>query len=188
MTVDTHDPGGKTFIHLPIGMKGAAVFGGPNQMYRYELSRVWDEKLPVLMLVMMNPSIATPSFDDPSVAKGRRYAGAWGFGTLLVGNGFGYRSTDQKRLLTVEDPVGPGNDKHLLKMAMRADMILFAYGKPHRSLQYRGRQVVSLLAKKHLAKFHVLELSLDGTPKHPLYLKGALKPIPWSPPKQDATS
>ncbi len=62
MTIDMHDPGGKTFIRLPIWVRGAAIFGGPNQMYRYELSRVWDETLPVLMLVLMNPSIAYPFF------------------------------------------------------------------------------------------------------------------------------
>jgi hypothetical protein len=181
MTTKQHDPGGKTMIPLPIWVRGAAIFGGTNEMYRYELSRVWDESLPVLMLMMMNPSIATPFVDDPSVAKGRRYAIDWGFGTLLVGNGFGYRTTDQRGLLTVKDPVGPDNDKHLLDMAARADMILFAYGKPHKSLLYRGPQVARLLAKKHLAKFHVLELSLDGTPKHPLYLKGTLKPTSWKP-------
>jgi hypothetical protein len=187
MTPKMHDPGGKTMIRLPLWVRGAAIFGGANEMYRYELSRVWNETLPALMLVMMNPSIATPFVDDPSVAKGRRYAEDWGFGTLLVGNGFAYRTTDQKGLMKVDDPIGPDNDKHLLDMAARADMILFAYGKPHKSLLYRGPHVARLLAKEHLAKFHVLEQSLDGTPKHPLYLKGSLRPIPWAPAGQGAT-
>lgn len=176
----THNPGGKVVIPLPVWVRGAAVFGGPNKMYRYQLSRVWDESLPILMLVMMNPSVADPLGDDPTVAKGRRYAERWEFGALLVGNVFAYRATDQRRLLSVADPVGPENDKHLLAMAARASMILFAYGKPHKKLQGRGPQVVGLLAKEHLPKFHVLALSKDGTPKHPLYLKGSLDPTRWT--------
>lgn len=175
----THNPGGKVMISLPVWVRGDAVFGGPNSMYRYELSRVWDDKRPVLMLVMMNPSVADPNMDDPSVAKARRYAENWGFGSLLVGNVFAYRATDQKRLLSIADPVGPENNAHLLAMATRASMILFAYGKPNKRLLYRGPQVARLLAEKYLKKFHVLALSKDGIPKHPLYLKGSLQPTRW---------
>jgi hypothetical protein len=180
-TNNGHDPGGKVLLPLPIWVKGSAVFGGSNDMYRYELSRVWDERLPVLLMIGMNPSTASPHYDDPTVAKGRRYAERWGYGTLLMGNAFAYRATDQKRLLEVGDPIGPENDRHLLSMADRADMILFAYGQPRKDLRHRGPQVAKMLATKHQPKVFVLELSQDGTPKHPLYLKGSLLPKAWSP-------
>lgn len=149
-------------------------------MYRYELGRVWNGRLPVLLMIGMNPSTANAAFDDPTLYKGRRYAEDWGFGALLMGNVFGYRATNQKRLLETPDPVGPDNDAHLSAMADRADLILFAYGTPHKSLRYRGPEVARMLAKKHQQKLHVLALSKDGVPKHPLYLKGTLKPIPWN--------
>lgn len=173
-----HDPGGKVLIPLPLWVRGDWVVS-KDHIYRYELSRVWDENLPVLLLIMMNPSTASKNENDPSVAKCMRYAEDWGYGTLLVGNGFAYRATDHKQLGKVADPIGPENDKHLLRMAERADTILFAYGQPSQKLRFRGPQVASMLAESHLSKFHVLELALDGTPKHPLYLKGSLKPIPW---------
>jgi hypothetical protein len=78
-----HCPGGKVLLPLPIWIRGSAIFGGPNQEYRYELSRTWNESLPTILFVMMNPSTASPEFDDPTVAMDRRYAEDWGFGTLL---------------------------------------------------------------------------------------------------------
>jgi hypothetical protein len=176
-----HDPGGKTTLALPLWVRGAAVFDGPGDMYRYELSRVWDESKPVLFVIGMNPSTANSAFDDPTLYKVRHYAESWGYGTLLMGNVFAYRATDKKRLLEVSDPVGPENDQYLLDMADRAKLILFAYGSPHKSLLYRGPEVARLLARKHARKLHVLELSKSGVPKHPLYLKSMLKPVLWKP-------
>lgn len=93
-----HDPGGRTMIPLPPGVRGGWVIS-PDERYRYELFRVWDRSLPVLMLVGMNPSTASPNFDDNTLFKGRRYAVSWGFGSLLMGNAFSFRATDHKRLM-----------------------------------------------------------------------------------------
>jgi hypothetical protein len=126
----------------------------------------------------MNPSTADTVVDDPTIAKCQRYARAWGFGTLWVGNTFAYRATNNKELLQVPDPVGPSNDEWLLKMAANAEMIVLAYGKPHKALRQRGIDVVALL--RHSGhELHGLKLCQDGTPSHPLYLRGTLKPEPF---------
>ena len=174
-----HDAGGKTLIPVPIWMRSTAVFGGVNEEYRYTLSRTWDESLPAILIVMMNPSTASVTHNDPSVAKCCRYAADWGYGSLWVGNSCAYRATDQKRLIAVADPVGPENDKYLLEMAERAALIVFAYGLPHKSLRYRGPEVAKLLSRGGTRPLHVLKLCKDGTPSHPLYLKGDLKPTLW---------
>jgi hypothetical protein len=179
MTTRKHDPGGKRMIPVPSWVRSSAVFGGRNNQYRYTLVREWDASLPAVLFVMMNPSTADPLFDDPTVAKCRRYAAGWGFGTLLVGNTFAYRSTDQARLVKVRDPIGPDNDNHLLDMATRASLLVFAYGKPHRSLQSRGPIVARLLSRNAAHPLHLLQRCADGTPSHPLYLRGDLKPSLW---------
>jgi hypothetical protein len=131
------------------------------------------------MFVMMNPSTADPLVDDPTVAKCGRYARAWGYGGLHVGNTFAYRATDKKRLRLLADPVGPDNDSHLIAMAKEAAIVVFAYGQPgHRTLAPRGIEVARLLRSKG-AKPHVLALSKAGVPMHPLYLRGSLKPMLW---------
>ncbi len=176
--MDEHDVGSKTFVSLPLWIKSDAVFGGPKNEYRYRLSRVWDEDKPSVLFVMMNPSTADYLVDDRTVARCRGFAEDWGFGKLLVGNTFAYRCTDQKRLLEVEDPVGAENDNHLLTMAATAALIVFAYGKPHPSLRDRGRLVTEMF-RAHGYSLHVLRLSQDGTPVHPLYLPRTLKPMLW---------
>jgi hypothetical protein len=176
----THDPGGKRLLKLPPGTRSTARFGGPDDCYRYELLREWDGALPAILFVMMNPSTADVQFDDSTVAKCGRLARAWGFGALLVGNTFAYRCTDQRRLTEIADPIGPENDDALLAMARDAAVTVFAYGKPaHRLLRFRGLDVAQGLARNGVLP-HVLKLTADGTPGHPLYMPEAgLRPVPW---------
>ena len=172
-----HDPGGRVRLRLAAGITSEAIFGGARNEYRYRLSRVWGPGDRVLF-VLMNPSTADPLVDDPTVAKCGRLARRWGFDGLLVGNSFAYRATDQTRLSELPDPVGPDNDQHLLQMAREAALMVFAYGKPKRtSLRARGPAVARMLAQ--VAKPHVLRLSIDGTPSHPLYLPETLQPVYW---------
>lgn len=174
-----HDVGGKVSLPLPIWVRSEAIFGGESQEYRYQLIRKWNDTLPAILWVMMNPSTAREDVDDPTVAKCRRYSELWGYGTMLIGNVFAYRATDQKRLMQIPDPIGPDNDAHLCAMARRAQLIVFAYGKPHKSLRSRGPQVARMLSVDGTRQLHALQLCADGTPSHPLYLKGNLQPIPW---------
>jgi hypothetical protein len=93
-----------------------------------------------------------------------------------VVNTFAYRATDQRQLLTVDDPVGPDNDKHILAAARLSKMIVVAYGRPHERLRQRGLQVCAML-KRHGHQLYALKLNADKTPGHPLYLSGRLKPF-----------
>jgi hypothetical protein len=174
-----HDPGGKVRLAISRDVKSSAVFGGPADCYRYRLIRTWDEAKPHAMFIMMNPSTADTIVDDRSVAKCGRFARTWGYGGIYVGNTFAYRATDKKRLRVIADPIGPENDKHLIAMAKLAEIVIFAYGQPgHRSLQARGPLLAKILIGKGV-KPHVLKLSNDGTPCHPLYLRKTLKPVVW---------
>jgi hypothetical protein len=177
----THDVGSKTFIPLPLWVKGEATFGGARQQYRYRLSRVWDTSKSICLFVLMNPSSADVLADDRTVARCRAFAEGWGYGALLVGNTFAYRCTDQRRLLETPDPVGPDNDQHLLGMARDAKLIVFAYGTPHHRVLHDRGALVATLFRNQGHTLHVLRLSKDGVPVHPLYLPGSLKPVLWAP-------
>src|ERR1035438_2008274 len=50
-----HDPGGKVRLALGRDVKSSAVFGGPDDCYRYRLVRTWDKTKPHAMFIMMNP-------------------------------------------------------------------------------------------------------------------------------------
>jgi hypothetical protein len=171
-----HDPGGKVRRDLAADVKGHALFGGPRLEYRYLLRRVWDELLPATMFVMMNPSVADVHADDPTVARCQAFARSWGSGCLYVVNTFAYRTTDQSELLEVPDPVGPENDEHILAIAQLSKIIVLAYGQPHKRLRQRGLDVSAML-RRHGHPLHALKLNMDGTPRHPLYVNGHLKPF-----------
>jgi hypothetical protein len=170
-----HNPGGKAKLQLRTDVVGHAVFGGSRHEYRYSLQRTWDKSLPTAMFLMMNPSIADVEIDDPTVARCQAFARKWGFGSVYVGNTFAYRTTDQRKLVSVADPVGPDNDRHIIAMATCSSMIVVAYGRPHKMLRQRGIEVCAML-KQHGYALHALTLNADGTPRHPLYVDGSMKP------------
>ena len=55
-------------------------------LYRYSLSRIWENKLPKILFIMLNPSIADSKKNDPTVRKIITFSKSWGFGGLYVGN------------------------------------------------------------------------------------------------------
>ena len=141
------------------------------------LFELWDDTKPVVMFLLLNPSVASEEFADPTLCKTGKYARAWGYGGQLIGNVHAYRITDSKRLVEAEDPIGPENDEALLSMAARAEMVVLAYGQPPKSLRNRAAEGVQLV-KGH-RRLTYLHLAMDGTPRHPLYLKDNLQPLDY---------
>ena len=70
------------------------AFFSPDRRYRYWLLRVWDESLPVMAFIGLNPSTADETADDPTIRKCIKYAKAWGFGGLLMLNVYSFRATN----------------------------------------------------------------------------------------------
>ena len=93
--------------------KTGAVFT-PCKRYRYRLWRTWDASKPPLVMVVLNPSIADVSRNDPTVERCQRRAMASGHGGLEVVNIFALVSTDPAALYTTADPVGPENNSAIL--------------------------------------------------------------------------
>ena len=159
----------------PIDSVVNAVFS-PCRQYRYELREVWDPKGPLVLWILMNPSTACSTYSDPTLRRTGTFARAWCYGGQLVGNVHAYRATDKRRLLEVDDPIGPKNDETILAMAKEAKTTVLAYGQPPKALRARGAEIVHLL-RNHSGLCH-LKLAKDGTPIHPLYLPSNLRPIP----------
>ena len=147
--------------------------------YRYRLTRdltddlLAGKKNPVLF-IMLNPSTATESKDDPTIRKIQGFARAWGHTELWIGNAFAWRATDPDDMKKVPYPVGEDNDVHLASMAVDASRIIVAWGKDGK---HRGRdqQVLKMLAALGV-EIYCLGQNGDGTPRHPLYLKNSTVP------------
>jgi len=140
--------------------------------YRYRLERVWEAEKERVAFIMLNPSTADASQDDPTIRRCIGFAKAWGFGGLIVGNLFALRSTDPKALYGHNDPVGPENDEYLRRIAQRAETVVCAWGT-HGALNGRGVHVANLLDNYNLA---ALKLTASGHPGHPLYVASSTEP------------
>ncbi|CAN7475014.1 DUF1643 domain-containing protein [Acidovorax sp. LjRoot118] len=172
------DPGGRRKPAWPAGSEIDAEFSECG-MYRYALEEVWNADLPLVMFLMMNPSVASIAHADPTLIKTGKFARALGYGGQLVGNVHAYPVADSKLLVEPKDPVGPGNDAALLTMVGRAEAVVLAYGLPPKPLRPRAQAVVKLLGEK--SRLQILRLTADGTPGHPLYLPSHLRPMDYTP-------
>jgi len=146
--------------------------------YRYWLTRVWDESLPVVVWMMLNPSTADAFADDATMRRCMAYAKAWGYGGIAVVNVYAFRARSPKVMLAADDPVGPHNDRWLIfwwEQARRTGApIVCGWGNNAREGRVRS---VLRLAQECGIMLHALEMG-KFAPKHPLYLRNGLTPIP----------
>src|SRR5688572_11312536 len=123
---------------------------------------------------MLNPSTADAVRDDPTIRRCIGFARTWGYRRLVVTNIFALRATLPAALRGAADPVGPGNDRFILRAAREADRVVCAWGV-HGALGNREEEVLALL--RGLAMEH-LGLTRGGHPRHPLYLPAQSQPRP----------
>ena len=164
--------------HMKGDAESTAVYSD-CEAYRYLLTRVWNPDGQKALFVMLNPSTATETQNDPTVERCERRARALGFGAFRVTNIFAFRATDPRVMRAQPDPVGPANDAAISQSAAEwADRIICAWGT-HGVWLDRGRHVETLLrATNH--PLYTLGLTQDGHPKLPLYIGYDVQPRLWS--------
>jgi len=171
----------RAIVERATGPFGAAVATfDPSRRYRYRLSRIWAADDPVVAFVMLNPSTADAHRLDPTVRRCVGFARSWGFGGIEVVNLFAYRATDPAELLRCPEPVGAGNDRAVLAAALRADLVVAAWGAGGGHGD-RGATVTARLAARGVA-LCAIGRTKTGQPRHPLYVRGDVRPVPWSGP------
>jgi hypothetical protein len=147
-------------------MNKTALLSADN-IYRYQLSRIWDEEKPKILFIMLNPSIADEFVEDPTIRRVVNYAKDWWYGGVYVGNLYAFRSTDPKGLKCIADPIGPENINHIQTLISLVDKVIYAWGNEQKEPDW---------LKKIVETPYCIEISKKGIPKHPLYLKKCLIP------------
>jgi hypothetical protein len=149
--------------------------------YRYWLEREIGEG-PTVVGLMINPSWADETYNDRTITKLIGFAKRNGWGKIIVGNKFAYRSQYPRDLAGCTDPIGPENDVYLRKMIGTADICISAWGPtskiPQKNLRNRWQEVLKIVdeQKKELLCWGV---SKDGHPLHPLMLPYSSTLRPW---------
>ncbi len=145
-----------------------------DRKYRYVLTRSWDDQLPVLVYVLLNPSTADETINDPTISRCIDIAKFNGSGSIKVMNLFAFRATDPSDLKKESAPVGPDNDQ-FLRQEIGDLPVVVAWGN-HGSFLDRSQAVLSLLSDKNLL---CVAKNASGEPKHPLYIKTQTSFIPF---------
>lgn len=147
-----------------------------DDRYRWTLHRRWGDRSTVVF-IMLNPSTADATQDDPTIRRCIGFARRWGMGGLTVVNLYAYRATKPADLWLADDPVGSANDRSITAEVARAELVVAAWGanaKPDR--------IAEVLALPGMDKLTALDVTKDGQPRHPLYLRADLTPQPWRQP------
>jgi hypothetical protein len=151
-------------------MSGQDAHLSPCGTYRYRLRRWWNEPPKRWVLwIMLNPSTADASLDDPTIRRCIGFSKAWGFDGLMVGNLHALRATDPESLRSIRDPFGPGNGLHLREMARDAEQVICGWGAHDFVSQ---TSVASVLRDLDRPTF-CLGTTKAGHPRHPLYVANA---------------
>lgn len=155
--------------------------------YRYKLTRQVGPGNRTATFIMLNPSTADASNDDPTIRRCIGFARQWGCGRLLVLNLFAVRATDPVDMKKADDPVGPDNKEWF-------DCSLRDLGKPfaayglgpvvcgwgvHGSYMDQDLTVLGWLEALGMEP-RALGITKEGHPKHPLYLSSASALIPFA--------
>lgn len=137
--------------------------------YRYELRRGWGtDAEPKICWVMLNPSTADATKDDPTVRLCRGFSNRWGFGSMVIVNLFAFRSPHPKVLVAHSSPIGPHNDAAILGAATEADRVMAAWGV-HGAHLTRGAKVTQMLTSAGF-ELWCLGTTKSGAPRHPRFV------------------
>lgn len=151
--------------------------------HRYSLTRIWSHGSPLVVWVMLNPSTADGSIDDPTIRKVRGFTQRnWpSSGGFVVLNLFSFRATDP-RALALADVNDRHSDYELAWWFARAASndwpVVLAWGAYGHVYPTRVRQVLEL---SRTCKRFCLGVTASAQPKHPLMLPYSASLLPWDP-------
>ena len=150
----------------------------PTSPFRYSLHRDWPHGAGRGLWVMLNPSTADATQDDPTIRRCVRFSRDWGYQSLEVVNLFALRATKPSDIDHFEPHTATGGwraDEAIAEVLDRCDLVVCAWGAIPRRLraQQRDREVLNMIraAGRGMRTWpHHLGLTKDGFPRHPLYL------------------
>jgi hypothetical protein len=143
--------------------KGANI--SIDKKYRYSLYRIWNDELPKVAFICLNPSIADDKIDDPTINRCIEFAKSWGYGGFYMLNLFAFRATNPSELTKVNDPIGMDNQNVILETITKVDKVICAWGNEGILLN-QNKKILSIIENPYCIK-----INSSGEPSHPLFLK-----------------
>ena len=125
-----------------------------------------------VLFCMLNPSTADEETNDRTITRVEKFARREGGTHLRVVNLYAARATNREELAGFDNPIGPGNDETIRLEAVRADLIVAAWGDGvrHGPDPARAETVLALLQSAGDV-YRLGKLTMAGNPRHPLRLR-----------------
>lgn len=144
--------------------------------YRYALTRRVGLGERAAAFIMLNPSTADATLDDPTIRRCMGFARQMGCGKLLVLNLFAVRATDPADMRAADDPVGADNKAWFDRYFKDWGRIYSSWSGPvicgwgvHGSYMEQDETILGWLESYSLSPM-TLGTTKEGFPKHPLYV------------------
>ena len=153
-----------------------AVFA-EGRTHRLYLWRRWNNSLPWIMFIGLNPSTADERLNDPTVRRCIGFADKWGYGGIFMCNVFTLVSTDPKKLNT-GTAVVIGADLAMRVIKERCIKAVAAWG--NLIIKVRSGEDRVARIKRDLSPLDCLGMTKLGHPRHPLYLSYAVELVTFS--------
>lgn len=138
-----------------------------DKTHRLYLWRIWDESKPLVMFIGLNPSTANESENDPTMRRVIGFAKSWDCGGVYMTNLFTIISSSPGIL---KDHRSWGelvsNFSLLVDISKKCKEVVFCWGN-FKEAEIRARE-----CKKYFKDAMCLGRNKNGSPKHPLYVKG----------------
>ncbi len=154
--------------------KGAAF--SDCKQYRYQLWRIWDKSLPLVMFIGLNPSTANEAKNDPTIESVIRLSKFNGYGGFYMMNCFAFITAYPEFLKNGFSKFHDDqNEFYLRQTGKLVKDVVFAWGGfKEPSFYGMDRQLKEMFPNpKCILK------NKDGSPSHPMYKKGTIKFIDW---------
>ena len=146
----------------------------PCGLYRYSLTRRWSHGDKAALFVMLNPSTADADADDPTIRRCVGFAQREGCDAMTVVNCYAYRTPDPVLLWGRRnagvDIVGPDNEHHVQGALFRIPLVIAAWG---------AHDVSRSPIPGRLVRTMCLGTAKNGSPRHPLYVRGDEPLVRW---------
>lgn len=135
---------------------------------RFRLWRIWDKKRPLVLFILLNPSTADATQNDPTVKRLMAFAEKEGYGGFYVGNLYAHITPYPKELFKFDLIAEEKNKQHIKSMLHLCKDVVFAWGNHGQLPQWLDTLV---------EQPHCFGQNKNGSPKHPLYLANATRLI-----------
>ena len=139
---------------------------------RYRLWRIWEKDQPLVLFLLLNPSIGDASQNDPTIKRLIFFAQSQEYGGFYLGNLYAHITPYPKELSSFNLNSERKNKEHIKNMLGLCQEVVFAWGN-HGQLPLWLEELV-----EHPLCFGQ---NKNGSPKHPLYLAKSTRLVPFLP-------